>query len=89
MEKHEQRFVIKFFWMRGLVPSAIYQELQHTLGSTAYSEDRVENWVRRFVSGNRSCFDLPWAGTPRTDLSEPLRKFLNDFPLATTRMMSR
>jgi hypothetical protein len=29
--------------MRGLAPSAIYQELQHTLVSTAYSEDWFEN----------------------------------------------
>jgi hypothetical protein len=43
MEKDEQRCVIKSFWMRGLAPSAIYQELQHTLGSTAYSENWVEN----------------------------------------------
>jgi hypothetical protein len=89
MEKHEQRFVIKFFWMRGLAPSAIYQELQNTHCSTAYSEDSVENWVRRFLSGDTSCADLPRAGRPPTDLSEPLRKFLNDFPFATARMMSR
>jgi hypothetical protein len=89
MEEYEQRFVIKFLWMRGPVPSAIYQELQHTLGSTVYSEDWVENWVRGFVSGDTSCADLPRAGRPRTDLSEPLRKFLNDFPVANARMMSR
>jgi hypothetical protein len=89
MEKHEQRFVIKVFPMRGLAPSAIYQELQHTLGSTAYSEDSVEKWVRRFVSGDRSCADLPGAERPWTDLSEPLIKFPNDFPFATARMVSR
>ena len=89
MEKHEQRFVIKFLWMRGLAPSAIYQELQNTLGSTAYSEDSVKNWVQRFVSSDTSCVDLRRDGNPRTDLSEPLREFLNDFPFATPRMMSR
>jgi hypothetical protein len=76
--------VIKFFWMRGLAPNAIYQELRPTLGSTAYSEDWVENWVRRFASGDTSCVDLP-----RADLSEPLRKSLHDFPITTARMMSR
>jgi hypothetical protein len=39
MEKHEQRFVIKFLGMRNLEPSAIYQELQNTLGWTVYSEN--------------------------------------------------
>jgi hypothetical protein len=89
MEKHEQRFVVNFSWIRGLAPSAIYQELQYTFGSTAYREDSVENWVRCFVSGDRSCADLSRDGRPRTDLSEPLRKFLNDFPFATARMRSR
>jgi hypothetical protein len=89
MEKHEQRFVIKFLWMRGLASSAIYQELPNTLGSTAYSEDSVENWVQRFVSGDTSCGDFRRVERPRTDASEPLRKFFHDFPFATARMMSR
>jgi hypothetical protein len=59
MAKHEQLIVIKFFWMRGLAPSARYQKLQHTLVSTAYSEDSVENWVGRFVSGETNCADPP------------------------------
>jgi hypothetical protein len=75
--------------MRGLAPNAIYQELQSTLGSTAYSKDSVENSVRRFVSGDTNRADLPRAGRPPTELSEPLGKFLNDFPFTTARMMSR
>jgi hypothetical protein len=62
MEKHEQRFVIKFFWIRRLAPSVMFHELQKTLHSRAYSHDSVENWVRRFVSGDTSCADLPRAG---------------------------
>jgi hypothetical protein len=88
MENHEQRFVIKFLEMRGLAPSAIYQELQHTLGSTAYSEDTVETCVWRLVSGDMSCADLLQADRPSTDLSDPLRKFLNDLVLPAARMMN-
>jgi hypothetical protein len=43
MEKHKPPFAITFFRMRGIAPSAISQKLQHTLGSTAYSENWVEN----------------------------------------------
>jgi hypothetical protein len=89
IEKHEQRFVIKFFWMRGFAASAIDPELQHTLDSRTYSEDWVESSVRRFASGDQSRADLRPAGRPRTDLSEPLRKFPHNFPFATARMMSR
>jgi hypothetical protein len=88
MEKSEQRFVVKFFWMRDLAPSARYQKLQHNLGSTAHSELSVENWVWRFVSGDMSCADLPQADRPSTDFSEPLREFLNDLVFPAARMMN-
>jgi hypothetical protein len=45
--------------------------------------------MRHFVSGDRSCADLPRAGRPRSDQSDPLRKFLHDFPFVTARMTSR
>jgi hypothetical protein len=89
MEKHEQHFVIRCLWICDLAPSARYQELQNTVGSIAYSEDSIENWVGRFVSAGTSCADLPRARRPPTDLSEPLRQFFHDFPFATARMMSR
>jgi predicted DNA-binding transcriptional regulator AlpA len=53
MEKHEQRFVIKFLWICGLARSAIYQQLENSLDSTAFSEESVENWMGDFVSGDR------------------------------------
>jgi hypothetical protein len=89
MEKRQQRFVIKFFWLREYRPREIHQELLATLGSDAYSEDPVQYWVARFESGDTICADISRPGTPLTDLAEPFRLFLQDYPFASARMLSR
>jgi hypothetical protein len=64
MEQRQQRFVIKFFWLREYRPRQIHQELLATLGSDAYSEDLVQYWVARFQSGDTSCEDISRPGKP-------------------------
>jgi hypothetical protein len=43
MEKSEQRFVIKFLFLKGLSADAIYSKLSTVLGPTAYSLAQVKN----------------------------------------------
>jgi hypothetical protein len=51
----QQRFVIKFFWLREYRRRQKHQELLAILGSDAYSEDLMKCWVARFQSGDISC----------------------------------
>jgi hypothetical protein len=62
--KRQQRFVIKFFWLREYRPRQIYQELLATLEDEACSGDSVEYWITRFQSA------VQVAKTSR-DLAEP------------------
>jgi hypothetical protein len=89
MEKRQQRFVIKFFWLREYRPCQIHQELFATLGSDAYSEDSVQSWVARFESRDISCADISRATRPLTDLAEPFCLLLQNDPFASARMFSR
>jgi hypothetical protein len=89
MQKKEQRFVVKFLWLRGERPRQIYHELLATIGSDACSSDSVQYWVARFASGDTSCEDVSRPGRPLTDLAEPLRLFLDDYPFASALMVSR
>jgi hypothetical protein len=89
MEKRQQRFVIKFFWLRGYCSRQIHQELLATLGGDADSEDSVQYSVPRFPSGDTSCEDLSRLGWPLTVLAEPFRLFLQDYHFASARMLSR
>jgi hypothetical protein len=55
MEKSEQRFIIKFFFMKGLGAKATHKELTAVLGTTAYSLHEVKEWRARFAAGDLSC----------------------------------
>jgi hypothetical protein len=59
MDKEEQRFVIKHFWMEGWGAKLIYEELMSTLGNDAYGPSRIKIWLRRFESGDLSCNNPP------------------------------
>jgi hypothetical protein len=89
MGKRHQRFVIKFFWLRESRPSQIHQEILTTLGSDAYSEDSIQYWVAHIESGDISCEDISRAGRSLIDLAELFRLFIQDYPFATARMLSR
>jgi hypothetical protein len=89
MERKQQRFVIKFVWLREYRPCQIHQELFATLGSGAYSEDSVQYWVSRFESGGINCEEISRAGRPITDLAEAFRLFLQDDPFTNACMLSR
>jgi hypothetical protein len=89
MENRQQRFVIKFFWLREYRPREIHQQLLVTLGSDAYPEDSVQYWVPRFESGDTSCEDISRPGRPLTDLAKLFRVFLQDDPFASARLLSR
>jgi hypothetical protein len=44
MEKSEQRFIIKFFFLKSLSSKAIQRKLITVLGSTAYSLTQIKEW---------------------------------------------
>jgi hypothetical protein len=54
MEKSEQRFIIKFFFMKGLGAKATHKELTAVLATTAYSLPQVKKWRARFAAGDLS-----------------------------------
>jgi transposase len=88
MEKSEQRFVIKFLFLKGLSANAIYRELSTVLGPIAYSLIQVNNWCTRFTDGDLTCSDQLRTGRPRHMLGTDLSQFLHEFPFATARQLA-
>jgi hypothetical protein len=88
MEKKQQRFVIKFFWLREYRRREMHQELLATFGSDAYSNDSVQYWVTHFESSDRRCKDISRPGRSLTDLTELFCLFLQDYLFASARMLS-
>jgi hypothetical protein len=57
MEKPEQRFVVKFFFRKGVDFKRIHRKLTAIFSSTAYSLTQIEEWRARFETGDCSCED--------------------------------
>jgi hypothetical protein len=89
MEKRQQRFVLKFFWLPESRARQIHLELFTTLGTNAYSENLVQDWVAHFESGDISCEDISRGGRPLADLEELFCMFLQDYLFVSARMLSR
>jgi hypothetical protein len=83
MEKSEQRFVIKFLFLKGLGAKAIHRELTAVLASTAYSLSQGKEWRARFAIGDLSCQDQFRTGRPPHVLGKALSDFLEEFPFAS------
>jgi hypothetical protein len=89
MEQHEQRFVIKYFWLKQWGCKAIHHELTSALGGSAYSLSQVKYWTRKFKNGQLDCLDEIRPGRPLSGLGTVLEDFLKQFPFATARIMAR
>jgi transposase len=88
MEKSEQRFVIKFLFLKGLGAKAIHRALTAVLASTAYSLSQVKEWRARFATGDLSYQDQFRTGRPPHVLGKTLSDFLEDFPFASAAIIA-
>jgi len=88
MEKREQRFVIKFFFLKGLGSKKIHRKLQDTIGESAYCRAEVKFWLARFREGDLSYKDHERVGRPLAVLGTVLHKFLTKHPFASARIMA-
>jgi hypothetical protein len=83
MEKLEQKFVIKFFFLKGLGSKEIHRKLTIVFGSTAYLLIQIREWRVRFKAGDLSCEDkFRFDRFPQV-LGKALSDFLEEFPFAT------
>jgi transposase len=89
MEKSEQRFIIKFLFLKGLDSKAIHSEFTAVLGPTAYSLHQVKEWRRRFAKGDLSCQDQIRPGRPSHVLGKALSDFLEEFPFASASIIAQ
>jgi hypothetical protein len=89
MEKSEQRFVIKFFFLKDLSSKAIHRELITVLGSTAYSLSQIKEWRARFKAGDLSCEDQFRTDRPPHVLGKALSDFLEEFPFVTAEIIAQ
>jgi hypothetical protein len=83
MKKSEQRFVIKFLFLKGFGSKEIHSELTAILGPTAHSLAQVKEWRSHFANGDLSCQDQIRPDRAPHFLGKALSDFFREFPFAS------
>jgi hypothetical protein len=89
MEKEEQRFVVKFLWLKGWGTKRIHEELMNTLGNDSYAVSQIKFWLQKFRNSDLSCKDSPRSGRPLLTLGPQLEVFMQKYPLASARVIAQ
>jgi transposase len=78
MDEVEQRFVVKYFFIKGWGNKKITAELQATFQDSVLSNSTVKRWVRKFNNGDLFCDDDSRPGDPSQYWDRSCRSFLID-----------
>jgi hypothetical protein len=84
----EQRVIMKYFFLKGRGSKLIHKELVSTLQDNAIALSTVINWLRKFKTGDLSCFDEEKPGRPLISFGPALQRVLKKFPFANARAMT-
>jgi transposase len=89
MEKEEQRFVMKFLWLKDWGDKRIHEELMNTLGDDSYGVSQIKIWLQQFRNGGLSCKDSPRSSRPLVTLGPQLEAFMQNYPCVSPRVIAR
>jgi transposase len=57
MNEFEQRFIVRYFHLKGSGNRRIIAELESTFQGSVLSRSTVKRWLRKFKSGDLLCLD--------------------------------
>ena len=62
MDKHEVRAVIKHFYLKGMTPQDVFDDMKQTLVDSAPAYSTVTKWDAEFKRGRSTCDDARCCG---------------------------
>jgi transposase len=89
MDEGEQKFVIKYFPIKGWDNKTITAELQTTFHDSDLPSSTVKRWIRKFKNCALFCDDDSRSGWPISILGWVLQKFLDRYPFLSTSLISK
>jgi transposase len=89
MDEVEQRFVVKYFFIKGWGNKRITAKLQTTFHGSVMSISTVKRWTRKFKNGDLFCDDDSRPGWPTSMLGSVLQQFLDRYPFSSAKVLSR
>jgi hypothetical protein len=85
MEKEQQRFVMKFLWLKGWGAKRIHKRLMSTLGDDSERVSQIKIWVRKFRNGDLSGKQSQRSGRLLLTLGPQLEAFTPKYSFARAR----
>jgi hypothetical protein len=89
MAGEEQRFVMKFLWLKVWGAKKIHEELVSTLGNDSYGVSQIKTWLQKFRNDDLSRKDSPHFGQPLLTLGPQLEAFMPKDPFASARVIAQ
>jgi hypothetical protein len=89
MNDHEQRSVMKCFFLGAKRYKATHTELKAVLGEEVVSLATVKRWCQRLNQGDFSIDDEFRAGRPISDLKDVISQFLSDEAYLSARLLAK
>jgi hypothetical protein len=89
MEKEEQRFVMKFLWVKGWGTKRIHEEVTSTLGDDSYGVSQIKIWLQKSRNGDLFYTDFPPSGRPLLTLGPQLEAFMQNYPFTSARVITQ
>jgi hypothetical protein len=89
MEKEQQRFVMKFLWLKGWSAKKIHAKPMRTLGDDSQRVSQMKIWLQKFRNGDFSCKDCPLSGRPLFTLGPQREVFMQKHPFASARLIAQ
>jgi hypothetical protein len=89
MEKDEQRYVMKFFFLRRKKSNTRHEKLPEALEEAALSRAMVERWCRRFKQANFSLDEESRPGRPLSDIDAAVSQFLKKEPFLSAHTFAK
>jgi transposase len=89
MDEVEQRFVVKYFFIKGWDNKKITAQSQTTFHHSDLSSSTVKRCIRKFNNDHSSCDDDSRPGQPISIFGPVLQKFLDQYPFSSARVISR
>ena len=75
--KEDKRKLVCYFYMKGLSPPEIAEEICSVLGNDAISARTCQRWSANFRNENFNTEQAKGAGRPSKDLNEEIKESLN------------
>jgi len=88
IEKIALRSLIRHYWKKGLNPNATRKEINRIEGEGSVSKSTVQEWFKKFASGDSGLLDKPRPGRPLQLSDTNLLDTLASDPNVSTRELS-